>query len=49
IIGAGGFLGMGKKDVAILVNQFKIVDGKITLPGATKEVVKAMPTFQYAK
>ncbi|MBF0551777.1 MAG: PRC-barrel domain-containing protein [Deltaproteobacteria bacterium] len=49
IIGAGGFLGMGKKDVAILVNQFKIVDGKISLPGATKEVVKAMPTFQYAK
>jgi sporulation protein YlmC with PRC-barrel domain len=49
IIGAGGFLGMGKHDVAIRVNQFKIVEDKVTLPGATKEAVKAMPAFQYAK
>ena len=49
IIGAGGFLGMGKHDVAIRVNQLKLVEGKITLPGATKESVKAMPVFQYAK
>jgi len=49
IIGAGGFLGMGKHDVAIRVNNFKIMEGKITLPGATKEAVKAMPAFEYAK
>ncbi len=49
IIGTGGFLGMDKHDVAIRVNQFKLVEGKITLPGATKESVKAMPEFQYAK
>lgn len=49
IIGTGGFLGMGKHDVAIRVNQFKIVAGKITLPGATKDAVKAMPAFEYAK
>ncbi|MBF0496790.1 MAG: PRC-barrel domain-containing protein [Deltaproteobacteria bacterium] len=49
IIGAGGFLGMGKHDVAVRVNQFKIVDGKITWPGAFKDVVKALPVFQYAK
>ena len=49
IIGTGGFLGMDKHDVAIRVNQFKLVEGKITLPGATKESVKAMPAFQYAK
>ena len=49
IIGAGGFLGMGKHDVAIRVNHFKIVEGKITLPGATKDAVKAMPAFQYPK
>lgn len=47
IIGAGGFLGMGKYDVAIRMNQFKMVEGKITLPGATKDAVKAMPAFQY--
>ena len=49
IIGAGGFLGMGKHDVAIRVNHFKIVEGKITLPGATKDVLEAMPAFEYAK
>jgi sporulation protein YlmC with PRC-barrel domain len=49
IIGTGGFLGMDKHDVAVRVNQFKLVEGKITLPGATKESVKAMPAFQYAK
>ena len=49
IIGTGGFLGMDKHDVAIRVNHFKMVEGKITLPGATKESVKAMPAFEYAK
>jgi len=49
IIGAGGFLGMGKHDVAIRVNNFKLVEGKITLPGATQDAVKAMPAFEYAK
>ncbi len=51
IIGTG-FLGLDKHDVAnhdvaIPLNQFKIKEGKITLPGATKDTVKAMPTFQY--
>ena len=49
IIGTGGFLGMDKHDVAIPVNHFKMVEGKVTLPGATKEAVKALPAFQYAK
>jgi len=47
IVGAGGFLGMGKRDVAIPVNQFRIKDKRITLPGATKEVIKGMPEFKY--
>ena len=49
IIGAGGFLGMAKHNVAIRVNNFKLLDGKITLPGATKDAVKALPAFEYAK
>jgi sporulation protein YlmC with PRC-barrel domain len=49
IIGAGGFLGIDRHDVAIPVSQFKMTEGKITLPGATKDGVKAMPQFQYAK
>lgn len=48
IIGAGGFLGIDRHDVAIPVNQFKMDKGKIILPGATKDALKAMPKFQYA-
>lgn len=49
IIGAGGFLGMGKHDVAIPINQFRIDNGKIMLAGATKEAIKALPKFEYAR
>jgi sporulation protein YlmC with PRC-barrel domain len=48
IIGVGGFLGMGKHDVAISVNRFKVDKDRITLPGAAKDVLKAMPKFEYA-
>jgi sporulation protein YlmC with PRC-barrel domain len=49
IIAAGGFLGIAKHDVAIPANQFKMQGGKIVLPGATKDAIKAMPQFYYAK
>ena len=50
IIGAGGFAGIRRHDVAIPVTQLKQAsDGKIVLPGATKEAIKAMPRFEYAK
>ena len=49
IIGAGGFVGVGKHEVAIPVEQLDMQDGKITLAGATKEAVKAMPEFEYSK
>jgi sporulation protein YlmC with PRC-barrel domain len=49
IIGAGGFVGLGKHDVAIPVAQIQMQDGKLLLPGATKEAVKALPPFEYAK
>jgi sporulation protein YlmC with PRC-barrel domain len=45
IIGAGGFLGLRKHDVAIPVAQFKDDAGKFILPGATKDALKAMPKF----
>ena len=48
IVGAGGFLGFDKRDVAIPVNQFKLTDGRLVLPGATKEALKEMPPFEYA-
>jgi len=50
IIGAGGFVGLGRHDVAIPVTQLKQADdGKILLPGATKQAIKAMPKLEYAK
>jgi PRC-barrel domain len=49
IIGIGGFLGLGEHYVAIPFNQFKSGDGKYVLPGATKDTLKAIPTFNYAK
>ena len=48
IIGAGGFVGVGKHDVAIPVSQFKADDGKLILAGASKDALKAMPEFEYA-
>jgi sporulation protein YlmC with PRC-barrel domain len=49
IVGAGGFLNVGKHDVAIPVNQFKVADGKLVLAGASKDALKAMPAFEYAR
>jgi sporulation protein YlmC with PRC-barrel domain len=50
IIEVGGFVGMGGHKVAIPVQQFQMGDkSKITLPGATKDALKALPAFQFAK
>jgi hypothetical protein len=49
IVGAGGFVGVGRHDVAIPAAQLKQQDGKFVLPGATKEAIKALPKFEYAK
>ncbi|CAJ0804718.1 hypothetical protein LMG18090_04665 [Ralstonia mannitolilytica] len=49
VVGAGGFVGLGRHDVAIPVNQFKYDQGRIVLPGATKDAIKSMPEFQYER
>jgi sporulation protein YlmC with PRC-barrel domain len=49
IVGAGGFLGVGKHDVAVPVNQFKAVDRSLVLAGASKDALMAMPAFEYAR
>jgi sporulation protein YlmC with PRC-barrel domain len=48
IVGAGGFIGIGRHDVAIPVNQIKNQAGKLVMAGATKDMIKAMPQFTYA-
>ena len=48
IVGAGGFVGIGRHDVAIPVIQIKDQAGKLVMTGATKDTVKSMPEFTYA-
>ncbi len=48
IVGAGGFVGLGRHDVAIPVKQIQDQGGKLVLAGATKESIKALPAFDYA-
>jgi sporulation protein YlmC with PRC-barrel domain len=48
IIGAGGFVGLGRHDVAVPVSQLQLQNGKIVLPGASKDAVKSLPQFEYA-
>ena len=48
IIGVGGFLGMGRHDVAIPTDQIRVEGKDLVLPGATKDALKAVPEFQYA-
>ncbi|HAV37519.1 MAG TPA: photosystem reaction center subunit H [Massilia sp.] len=49
IIGVGGFLGLGKRDVAIPTEQLKVQNKQLVLSGATKEALKALPPFVYQK
>ena len=47
IVGAGGFIGMGRHDVAIPIAQIEDRSGKLVMPGATKDTIKSMPAFEY--
>jgi sporulation protein YlmC with PRC-barrel domain len=49
IVGTGGFLGIDRHDVAIPAGQLKLQGDKLMLPGATKEGLKALPKFEYAR
>jgi sporulation protein YlmC with PRC-barrel domain len=49
IVNAGGFLAVTKYDVAVPVSRLKLVDGRLVLPGATREALKDVPPFEYAR
>ncbi len=48
IVGAGGFIGMGRHDVAVPVRQIEDKGGKLVMAGATKDTIKGMAAFSYA-
>ena len=49
IVGAGGFLGVRRHDVAIPMGQFNVSGDRPVLRGATREAIKAMPAFEYTR
>ena len=49
IIDVGGFLGVGAHRVAIPVSQITAVKPHLVVSGATKDALKSLPKFQYAK
>ena len=49
VLSVGGFLGMGTHMVVIRYDNLKFADNKIVLPGGTKDGLKMLPAFQYAK
>ena len=49
IIGAGGFVGLGAPRCGRPRPADQLQDDKFILPGATKEAIKALPKFEYAK
>jgi sporulation protein YlmC with PRC-barrel domain len=48
IVGVGGFLGLGQKDVAVPARDFKIINKKVVLAGATKKALESLPAFHFS-
>jgi hypothetical protein len=48
VLSVGGFLGMGAKLVVVPIDKIEVKDKKMVLHDATKESLKALPTFSYA-
>jgi PRC-barrel domain len=49
VLSIGGFLGMGTHMVVVRYDSLKFADNKIVLPGGSKNGLKMLPAFQYAK
>ena len=48
VVAVGGLLGVGGRLVALPITQLQTGgDGKLVLPGSTKETLAAMPIFTY--
>lgn len=49
VISVGGFLGVGTRYVVVPANLLVVQNDQMTLTGASKEWLKALPEFSYAK
>ena len=46
VIGHGGFLGMGEKQVALPLSSMVVQDGKLVMQGMTDDQIRAMPAWK---
>lgn len=47
VLSVGGFLGMGSKLVSVPIDQLKVRDNKVVMPGATKASLEQMPAYKF--
>ncbi|MFC3180554.1 PRC-barrel domain-containing protein [Cypionkella sinensis] len=48
VVSVGGFLGMDAHHVVVAASALELVGKKLTLHGATKESLKALPNYTFA-
>jgi sporulation protein YlmC with PRC-barrel domain len=48
VVSVGEFLGMDAHHVVVAAAALELIDKKLTLHGATKETLKALPNFEFA-
>ena len=49
VLSVGGFLGVGTRLVAVPYESLEMQDKKLLLTGATRDTLKTLPEFKYAK
>ncbi|HLZ66335.1 MAG TPA: PRC-barrel domain-containing protein [Aliidongia sp.] len=49
VISVGGFLGLGSKLVVVHYDNLRFQQDRVVLPGGSKEQLKALPDFKYAR
>jgi sporulation protein YlmC with PRC-barrel domain len=48
VLSVGGFLGVGRKLVALPYDAIRKVEDRLVMPGATRDALKSLPEFEYA-
>jgi PRC-barrel domain len=49
VLSVGGLLGVGNHLVTVPLSQMQVTGDQFQLPAATKDTLKALPEFKYAK
>nr|WP_235610839.1 PRC-barrel domain-containing protein [Bordetella sp. H567] len=49
ILSVGGFLGLGQRLVAVPFKELHVADKRLRMEGASKDSLRALPEFRYAK